>query len=127
MWTVAQVPPQTLARLAGPVYAAALLLLVAVALGGEVVNGARRWLNETLAPAYEAAISGKENEQDPPATGLWRMLLFGTTQLDEKLPYAAAPPVARARLGLAPSGLTLTETNDGLLLNSGALGRRELP
>ena len=45
MWAVAQVPPQTLARLAVPAYAAGLTLLVAVAVGGEVVNGARRWLN----------------------------------------------------------------------------------
>jgi len=45
MWAVAQVPPQTLARLALPAYAAGLALLVAVALGGEVVNGARRWLD----------------------------------------------------------------------------------
>lgn len=45
MWAVAQVPPQTLARLAVPTYAAGLALLVAVAVGGEVVNGARRWLN----------------------------------------------------------------------------------
>jgi rod shape determining protein RodA len=39
------VPPQTLARLAVPAYALGLALLVAVALGGEVVNGARRWLS----------------------------------------------------------------------------------
>ncbi|MEO8717091.1 MAG: rod shape-determining protein RodA [Burkholderiales bacterium] len=45
MWAVAQVPPQTLARFALPAYAAGLVLLIAVALGGEVVNGARRWLN----------------------------------------------------------------------------------
>jgi rod shape determining protein RodA len=45
MWAVAQVSPQRLARLALPAYAAGLALLVAVALGGEVVNGARRWLN----------------------------------------------------------------------------------
>ena len=45
MWAVAQVPPQTLARFALPVYGVGLALLVAVALGGEVVNGARRWLN----------------------------------------------------------------------------------
>jgi rod shape determining protein RodA len=45
MWAVAQVPPQTLARLAVPAYAVGVALLVAVALGGEVVNGARRWLN----------------------------------------------------------------------------------
>jgi rod shape determining protein RodA len=45
MWAVAQVPPQKLARFALPAYVAALALLVTVALGGEVVNGARRWLN----------------------------------------------------------------------------------
>ena len=45
MWVVAQVPPQTLMRLAVPAYALGLALLVAVALGGEVVNGARRWLS----------------------------------------------------------------------------------
>jgi len=45
MWVVAQIPPQTLARLALPAYATGVVLLVAVALGGEVVNGARRWLN----------------------------------------------------------------------------------
>ena len=45
MWLVAQVPPQTLLRLAVPIYALALALLLGVALFGEVVNGARRWLN----------------------------------------------------------------------------------
>ena len=45
MWAVAQVSPQTLARLAVPVYAAGLALLVAVALVGEVAGGARRWLD----------------------------------------------------------------------------------
>lgn len=45
MWLAAQVPPQTLMRFAGPAYLAGLLLLVAVALFGDVVNGARRWLN----------------------------------------------------------------------------------
>jgi rod shape determining protein RodA len=45
MWLVAQVPPQTLLRVAVPIYALALALLLGVALFGEVVNGARRWLN----------------------------------------------------------------------------------
>ena len=45
MWTVAQFPPQTLMRFALPAYAFGLALLVAVALFGDVVNGARRWLN----------------------------------------------------------------------------------
>lgn len=45
LWVVANVPPQALMRLAVPVYAAGLALLVGVALFGEVRNGARRWLN----------------------------------------------------------------------------------
>lgn len=45
MWIAAQVPPQTLMRLALPVYLAGLALLVGVAVAGDVVNGARRWLN----------------------------------------------------------------------------------
>jgi rod shape determining protein RodA len=45
MWLAAQVPPQTLMRFALPAYALGLALLVAVALAGDVVNGARRWLH----------------------------------------------------------------------------------
>jgi len=45
MWLVAQIPPQSLLRLAVPAYAVALALLLWVALAGEVVHGARRWLN----------------------------------------------------------------------------------
>jgi rod shape determining protein RodA len=45
MWIVAQVPPQTLMRFAVPAYVIGVALLVAVALAGDVVNGARRWLN----------------------------------------------------------------------------------
>ncbi len=45
MWIVANVPPQKLARVAVPLYIAAVLMLVGVALFGVVVNGSRRWLN----------------------------------------------------------------------------------
>jgi len=45
MWLVANVPPQHLMRVAVPLYVLGLALLVGVALFGEVVNGARRWLN----------------------------------------------------------------------------------
>ena len=45
MWIVAQVPPQTMMRFAVPAYVVGLALLVAVALAGDVVNGARRWLH----------------------------------------------------------------------------------
>ena len=45
MWVVAQIAPQTLMRFAVPAYVIGVALLVAVALFGDVVNGARRWLN----------------------------------------------------------------------------------
>ncbi len=45
MRAVAQIPPQRLMHLAVPVYLAGLLLLIAVALFGDVSKGARRWLN----------------------------------------------------------------------------------
>jgi rod shape determining protein RodA len=45
LWVVANVPPQTLMRLAVPAYCAGLALVIGVALFGDVRNGARRWLN----------------------------------------------------------------------------------
>ncbi|HEY5900128.1 MAG TPA: rod shape-determining protein RodA [Burkholderiales bacterium] len=45
MWLVAQIAPQTMMRLAIPAYLIGLAFLVAVALFGDVVNGARRWLH----------------------------------------------------------------------------------
>ena len=45
MWLAARIPPQTLMRFAVPAYFLGLALLVAVALAGDVVNGARRWLH----------------------------------------------------------------------------------
>src|SRR5512134_2179673 len=45
MWIVANVPPQTLARTAVPLYVLAVVLLIGVAMFGVVVNGSRRWLN----------------------------------------------------------------------------------
>lgn len=45
MWVVANIPPQTLARSAVPLYVLAVVLLIGVALFGTMVNGSRRWLN----------------------------------------------------------------------------------
>ncbi|MCU0870319.1 MAG: rod shape-determining protein RodA [Burkholderiales bacterium] len=45
MWLIANVHPQRLAQLALPLYAVGLLLLLAVAVAGEVSHGARRWLH----------------------------------------------------------------------------------
>jgi rod shape determining protein RodA len=45
MWVTAQIAPQTLMRFAVPAYVIGIALLIAVALFGDVVNGARRWLH----------------------------------------------------------------------------------
>jgi len=45
MWVFANIPPQHLLRLALPLYILGVLLLVCVALFGEIANGARRWLH----------------------------------------------------------------------------------
>ena len=45
LWLFANLPPHYLLRLAFPLYALGVLLLVAVALGGDKVHGARRWLD----------------------------------------------------------------------------------
>ena len=45
MWLVANIPLQHIMRIALPIYMTGLLLLLGVALFGEINNGARRWLN----------------------------------------------------------------------------------
>jgi rod shape determining protein RodA len=45
MWVIANIPPQTIARVALPLYVVAVVLLVGVALFGITVNGSKRWLN----------------------------------------------------------------------------------
>jgi rod shape determining protein RodA len=45
MWVAAVVPPQTMLRLAVPIYTFGVALLVAVAVAGTVKKGARRWLH----------------------------------------------------------------------------------
>lgn len=45
LWVFANIPPHYLVRLAVPLYVAGILLLLGVALFGQVVNGARRWLD----------------------------------------------------------------------------------
>jgi len=45
MWIAANVPLHYLSRIALPLYVVALILLIAVAVFGDIVNGARRWLD----------------------------------------------------------------------------------
>jgi rod shape determining protein RodA len=44
MFFIANLSPQFIARFAVPIYVFGILLLVGVAIGGEVIKGARRWL-----------------------------------------------------------------------------------
>jgi len=45
MWMVANIQPQLLERIAPPIYMMGVLLLIGVALFGDISHGARRWLN----------------------------------------------------------------------------------
>jgi rod shape determining protein RodA len=45
MRVIAQIPPQRLMHLALPIYVVGILLLIGVALFGDISKGARRWLN----------------------------------------------------------------------------------
>ena len=45
MWIAANVPLHYLSRIALPLYIIGMILLIAVAIFGEIVNGARRWLD----------------------------------------------------------------------------------
>lgn len=45
MWIAANIPPQHLQRIALPLYVLGLLLLLGVAMFGEISHGARRWLH----------------------------------------------------------------------------------
>ncbi|WP_079434907.1 rod shape-determining protein RodA [Zoogloea sp. LCSB751] len=45
MWTAARIPPQRMMSVALPLYVLGVLLLIGVALFGDVSKGARRWLN----------------------------------------------------------------------------------
>ncbi len=56
MWAVSKIPPQHLMRLSLPVYALGMVLLIIVALYGDVVNGARRWLHIGVARIQPAEL-----------------------------------------------------------------------
>ena len=45
MWLFANIPPHYLMRLAVPVYLLGIIMLLGVAFFGQIVNGARRWLD----------------------------------------------------------------------------------
>ena len=56
MWVAANIPPQHLERISMPLYVLGLLLLVGVALFGEISHGARRWLDLGVAKIQPSEI-----------------------------------------------------------------------
>lgn len=57
MWAVANTHPRYLSKVALPLYVIGVLSLIAVALFGQVINGARRWLNLGITIVQPSEIS----------------------------------------------------------------------
>src|SRR3989338_9646215 len=56
MWLIANLPLHYLMRTAVPIYVLGMVLLVGVALFGEISHGARRWLNLRHNPTLPSAL-----------------------------------------------------------------------
>src|SRR5262249_30650318 len=78
-------------------------------------------LDQTLEPAYHAALSDDEDDEQGLAALLWRVLLFGTAERSAGIPYAAAPPFERLRFALPLTGAVMTQSADGWSITVGAL------
>ncbi len=114
MWIAAQIPPQTLMRFAFPAYVGGLGLLLVVALFGEVVNGARRWLDlgflrfqpsELMKLALPLALASYFHRRE----GTLRLRDFAAAAAIAALPVAlvARQPDLGTALLVAASGFTV--------------------
>jgi hypothetical protein len=109
--------------------------LWAVTRSGDALEAA--YARAVLPPADKPTPSGPPQDQagaiepreqgDDFAAALVRMLLFGSGEHAEELPYAAAPPFARVRRGLPPVGLTMSAADDGWTIAIDALDVDETP
>jgi len=111
MWLVAQVPPQTMMRFAVPAYVVGLLFLVAVALFGDVVNGARRWL-------HVGVTRFQPSEMMKLALPLMLAWYFHRKESSLKLRHFAVA----ALLLLVPFGLIVRQPDLGTAMLVGAVG-----
>ena len=64
MVVMANVPPHILSKVGPPLYVAGVILLIGVALFGEIRNGARRWLNLGFAFQPSELLSSNFNYQE---------------------------------------------------------------
>jgi rod shape determining protein RodA len=112
MWVVANIPPHFLMRLAVPAFVLGVVLLLGVAIRGEVINGARRWLNvgvTRIQPSELMRIAA-------PLMLAWYFHRYEGTLTVRNFVVAAA-------LLLVPVGLILRQPDLGtalLILSSGA-------
>ncbi len=82
-------------------------------------------LDGFLEPSYQSATTKASDDAEDPVAGLWRLLLFGTTEASAGLPYSAAPKFDSLRAGLPPSAWIMSQTDDGWSIHFGA--QRPLP
>ncbi|MEX2112636.1 MAG: hypothetical protein WD845_05585 [Pirellulales bacterium] len=75
--------------------------------------------NDTVTPADDDAAEAEAAE--PPVARLWRLMLFGASQADAKMPFGAAPPFQQLQDALTRGGVVLSETADGWLVQFGAM------
>jgi rod shape determining protein RodA len=111
MWLVAQVTPQTMMRFAVPAYVIGIAFLVAVALFGDVVNGARRWL-------HVGVTRFQPSEMMKLALPLMLAWYFHRKESSLKLRHFAVA----ALLLLVPFGLIVRQPDLGTAMLVGAVG-----
>jgi rod shape determining protein RodA len=111
MWLVAQLTPQTVMRFAVPAYIIGLAFLVAVALFGDVVNGARRWL-------HVGVTRFQPSEMMKLALPLMLAWYFHRNESSLKLRHFAVA----ALLLLVPFGLIVRQPDLGTAMLVGAVG-----
>jgi len=102
MWVIANIPPQTLSRVALPLYAAGVVLLVGVALFGVVVNGSRRWLDLGVIRFQPSEIM----KLAVPMTCAWWLH-------ERPLPPSWSSLAVLAGIILLPTGLTIMQPDLG--------------
>lgn len=114
MFLVAQVPPAALKSWALPLFSAGVLLLVAVALVGDVGKGAQRWLDlgfvrfqpsEILKLAVPMALAWYLSRHPPPVR-VWQVLVAALLMAAPVLLIAKQPDLGTALL-VASAGVTV--------------------
>ena len=71
-------------------------------------------LDQVLADSYRSAATDDETaDENDFLTNLWRLLLYGTMERSQALPYSTVPQFERLRDALPEAGMFLSLTDDG--------------